>query len=226
VRERVLGELSERAPVFPWDNVFVVGDTPDYEPDVAASVAALASAAGVAPEAFVYDRLVADPDALFYVPFLNYAGGNLDAAREMLTHPNAVLGLADGGAHVGTICDASFPTTMLTHWVRDRTRGERLPLPHAVAMQTSRTARMVGLHDRGVIAPGMRADVNVIDLEHLTLERPRLAFDLPAGGKRFLQRAHGYHHTFVAGEETYTHGEPTGALPGRLVRGAQEGPTR
>jgi N-acyl-D-aspartate/D-glutamate deacylase len=115
---------------------------------------------------------------------------------------------------------------MLTHWVRDRARGGRLPLPHVVAMQTSRTARIVGLHDRGLIAPGMRADLNVIDLDGLQLRRPTMSFDLPAGGKRFLQRADGYLHTFVAGQETYASGEATGALPGRLVRGAQPSPTR
>jgi N-acyl-D-aspartate/D-glutamate deacylase len=162
---------------------------------------------------------------LLYVPFLNYADGDLEPTREMLLHPHAVLGLADGGAHVGTICDASFPTTMLTHWVRDRTRGERLPLPHVVAMQTSRTAAMAGLLDRGRLAPGMRADVNVIDLEGLTLRPPEISFDLPAGGKRFLQRADGYLHTFVAGEETYAAGEATGALPGRLVRGSRPRPS-
>ena len=182
-------------------------------------------ASGVAPEALAYDLVMADGGhGLLYVPFLNYADGDLEPTREMLTHPHAVLGLADGGAHVGTICDASFPTTMLTHWVRDRSRGPRLPLAHVVAMQTARTARMVGLLDRGVVAPGMRADLNLIDLDGLRLRPPTIAFDLPAGGKRFLQRADGYLHTFVAGEETYASGEPTGALPGRLVRGGQPPP--
>jgi N-acyl-D-aspartate/D-glutamate deacylase len=173
----------------------------------------------VTPEAFVYDSVLAGD--LLYVPFLNYFDGDLEPAREMLTHPHSVLGLADGGAHVGTICDASFPTTMLTHWARDRSRGERLPLEHVVSMMTSRTASIVGLGDRGVLAPGLRADVNVVDFDGLRLRPPTLAFDLPAGGKRFLQRADGYLHTFVAGEETYVNGEHTGALPGRLVRGAQ-----
>jgi N-acyl-D-aspartate/D-glutamate deacylase len=136
-----------------------------------------------------------------------------------------VVGLGDGGAHVGTICDASFPTTMLTHWVRDRSRGARLGLAQAVAKQTSKTAQMIGLLDRGVVAPGLRADVNVIDLDNLTLHPPTIAFDLPAGGKRLLQRADGYLHTVVAGQETYTNGVHTGALPGRLVRGARPVPT-
>jgi N-acyl-D-aspartate/D-glutamate deacylase len=219
VRSTVLAELAENPPVFGWDRIFPLGDPPDYEPPPSASVAACAARAGVAPEAFVYDAVLAGE--LLYVPFLNYFDGDLEPAREMLTHPHSVLGLADGGAHVGTICDASFPTTMLTHWARDRSRGERLPLEHVVSMMTSRTASIVGLRDRGVLAPGLRADVNVVDFDGLRLRPPALAFDLPAGGKRFLQRADGYLHTFVAGEETYVNGEHTGALPGRLVRGAQ-----
>ena len=184
VRSAVLAELAERPSLFAWENVFCLGDPPDYEPAPDASIGAKAGKLGIAPTEFVYDMLIAgDEDVFFYVPFLNYADGDLDAVREMLVHPNAVLGLGDGGAHVGTICDGSFPTTMLTHWVRDRSRGERLPLEHVVAMQTSRTARMAGLLDRGTLAPGHRADVNVIDLEGLTLRPPTIEFDLPAGGK-------------------------------------------
>jgi N-acyl-D-aspartate/D-glutamate deacylase len=227
VRATILAEVAEHGPTFPWTHVFRLDDPPDYEPPTEASIAAEAGRLGIAPEALAYDLVLADEGrGLLYVPFLNYADGDLEPTREMLTHPHAVLGLADGGAHVGTICDASFPTTMLTHWVRDRSRGERLPLAHVVAMQTARTARMVGLHDRGVVAPGMRADLNVIDLDGLRLRAPSISFDLPAGGKRFLQRADGYLHTIVAGEETYASGEPTGALPGRLVRGGQPAPGR
>jgi N-acyl-D-aspartate/D-glutamate deacylase len=225
VRATVLAELAEKPPVIAWDRMFPLGDPPDYEPAADTSVAAMAQRMGVDPAGLAYDLALGDDGrALLYVPFLNYADGDLEAAREMLLHPHAVLGLSDGGAHVGTICDASFPTTMLTHWARDRSRGEGLPLPHVIALQTSRTAAAVGLLDRGVLAPGMRADVNVIDHDALRLRPPELAFDLPAGGKRFLQRADGYLHTFVAGQETYAGGEPTDALPGRLVRGARPAP--
>jgi len=220
VRATVLSEMAEGRPLFPWDHVYRLGDPPDYEPKPESAIAAEASRTGVTAEELVYDAAIGGE--LLYVPFLTYADGDLEAVRAMLTHPHAVLGLADGGAHVGTICDGSFPTTMLTHWVRDRTRGERLPLEHVVAMQTSRTAELVGLLDRGTIAPGMRADLNVIDMDGLRLHSPAIVHDLPAGGRRFVQRADGYMHTIVAGEETYANGEPTGALPGRLVRGAQQ----
>ena len=224
-RRVVLAEMAEAASVFPWDRVYPLGDPPDYEPDPSGSVAAEAARAGTTPEAVAYDHLLADGGRGFlYVPFLNYADGNLDAVRSMLEDEHSVVGLGDGGAHVGTICDGSFPTTMLTHWVRDRSRGERMDLALVVAKQTSRTATMIGLHDRGLVAEGMRADLNVIDLDGLTLHRPTMAFDLPAGGKRLLQRADGYLHTFVSGEEVYAQGEHTGALPGRLVRGGQPAP--
>jgi N-acyl-D-aspartate/D-glutamate deacylase len=139
----------------------------------------------------------------------------------MLVHPLTLSGLSDGGAHVGMICDGSFPTFMLTHWTRDRTRGERLTIPEIVKMQTADTADWVGLHDRGRIAPGLRADLNVIDYDNLTLHAPEVAYDLPAGGRRLIQRASGYTATLVAGEVTYRDGEATGALPGRLVRNGQ-----
>ena len=135
-----------------------------------------------------------------------------------MTHPRTVLGLSDGGAHCGLICDVSMPTYLLTHWVRDRSRGERIPLEQAVRMQTSRTAEVYGMTDRGVLAPGKRADVNLIDLDALTLHAPEMVHDLPAGGRRLVQRADGYRMTLVAGEPTFVDGEPTGARPGRLVR--------
>ncbi len=148
---------------------------------------------------------------------------NLDGTRELLTHPYTVPALSDGGAHVGTICDGSFPTTLLQHWGRDRPEG-RIDVEFLVQRQSRDTARTVGLHDRGVLAPGYRADLNVIDFDRLGVRSPELAYDLPAGGRRILQRADGYVHTIVAGEETYADGEATGALPGRLVRGARTAP--
>jgi N-acyl-D-aspartate/D-glutamate deacylase len=142
----------------------------------------------------------------------------------MLNHPDVVPGLSDGGAHVGMICDGSFPTTLLTHWTRDRTRGPKLSIEQVIKGQCRDTARAVGLNDRGVIAPGYRADVNVIDYDRLALRAPEVAYDLPAGGRRLMQRAEGYVATLVAGEVTYRDGEATGALPGRLLRGAKAAP--
>ncbi len=164
--------------------------------------------------------LTAGGRGILYVPFLNYAEGSLDAVHEMIVHPDTVPGLSDGGAHVGMICDGSFPTSMLTHWTRDRTRGPRIALHDVIKMQTQDTARTVGLHDRGVIAEGLRADINVIDYDGLTLHSPSVAYDLPAGGRRLVQKADGYMMTMVAGEITYRGGQATGALPGRLLRGA------
>ena len=158
---------------------------------------------------------------LLYFPLLGYADGNFDALRTMLLHPQAVLGLSDGGAHCGIICDASMPTFLLTHWVRDRRRGERIPLEQVVRLQTRNTAELYGLVDRGVLAPGMHADVNVIDFESLRLRAPEIVFDLPANGRRLIQRVDGYRMTLQSGAPIYENGEPTGALPGRLLRGPQ-----
>jgi len=161
-----------------------------------------------------------DGTGLIYLPLTNYQQWNLETVRSMLTHPYAVPGLSDGGAHVGTICDASFPTYLLSHWGRRRSIG-RLPIEFLVERHTRACAQLIDLNDRGVLAPGYRADINVIDLDNLLTRRPELHSDLPAGGRRFTQRADGYLHTFVAGVETYDGGEATGALPGRLVRGPQ-----
>jgi len=156
---------------------------------------------------------------MLYLTFANYARGNLDDVKEMLEHPHTIPGLSDGGAHVGTICDGSFPTTLLGHWARDREAG--LSLPFVIQRQARDTARAVGLNDRGVLLPGYRADINVIDLKAMRMHRRPMLFDLPAGGRRLMQRADGYRHTIVAGQETYRNGQATGALPGRLVRGPQ-----
>ncbi len=205
-----------------YDRTFVLGDPPDYEPAPEHSLAGLAAARGVSPLAVAYDELARDGgQGLLYIPILNYATGDLDHVRDMMLHPQGLIGLADGGAHTGTICDASMPTFMLTHWTRDRTRGERLPLEYVVRKQTHDTARLYGLSDRGTLEPGARGDVNLIDYEDLSLGAPFVQTDLPAGGRRLLQRASGYVATIKAGTVTFAHGEATGELPGRLVRGAR-----
>ncbi len=226
VKATLLAEYREHPMrMLGLDQLYELGVVPDYEPDPASSVASRAAREGVDGDELMYDLLLAEGGTnLLYVPILNYADGNLDAVGEMLQHPFTVPGLSDGGAHVGTICDGSFPTTLLAHWGRDRTRGPRFEVPWLVKRQTADTAAAVGLLDRGRLAPGYRADVNVIDMDRLGMEAPQLVFDLPAGGKRLLQRASGYCHTFVAGEETFVDGVATGALPGRLVRGAQPVP--
>jgi N-acyl-D-aspartate/D-glutamate deacylase len=201
--------------------IFQLGDPPNYEPDPADSVEATARRAGVEPSELVYDWLLEhDGHALLYQPVLNWAGENLDVVGEMLRHPASVPGLSDGGAHVGTICDVSFPTTLLQWWGRDRPTG-RIPLETLIAKQCRMTAETVGLGDRGVLAPGKRADLNIIDFDGLRLHAPEIVHDLPAGGRRMLQRATGYDHTFVAGTEIMAGGASTGATPGRLVRGAR-----
>ncbi len=204
--------------------LFEMTDYPDYEPSLADSIAARAEAQHSTAAGLALDVMLADDGhGLLYLPFLNYVDGNLDGCEEMLTHPHTVPGLADGGAHVGTICDGSFPTTLLAHWGRDRERG-RIDVPFLVQRHCRDTARTVGLLDRGVLAPGYRADLNVIDFDNLRLHKPEIVHDLPAGGRRLLQRADGWEHTVVAGRETYHRGEATDELPGRLIRGAQDTP--
>jgi len=208
--------------VIAWfPHMFRLGDPPNYEPDPSESAQAEADRRGCTPGEIAYDWLLErNGKALLYVPSLNWAKGNLDVVREMLLHPAAVPGLSDGGAHVGTICDVSFPTTLLQWWGRDRPHG-RIPVETLIAKQCRMTAETVGLGDRGVLAPGYRADINVIDFDNLRLHVPDIVHDLPAGGRRMLQRATGYRHTFVAGTEIMADGESTGATPGRLVRGAR-----
>jgi N-acyl-D-aspartate/D-glutamate deacylase len=194
----------------------------EYEPRAEDSVAALAKATGQNPAAIVYDMLMErDGRGYIYLPLLNYAKFNFEHIREMMLHPATVLSLSDGGAHCGVICDASFPTYMLTHWARDRSRGERLTVEQVVKMQTHDTARLYGLNDRGVIAPGMKADVNVIDFDRLRILAPEMVFDLPADGRRMIQKAEGYRATIVSGVVTFENGEATGEMPGKLIRGPQ-----
>ena len=218
-RDKLGGSLIHK-----YELLFEMGDSPDYEPDLRDSIAARAERAGTTAEEFALEVMLdGDGHGMLYLPFLNYVDGNLDAVGEMLTHPHTVPGLGDGGAHVGTICDGSFPTTLLHYWGRDRSRGT-IDLELLVERHCRGTARTVGLLDRGVIAPGFRADLNVVDYDNLRLFKPEIAHDLPAGGRRLLQRAGGWAHTIVAGEETYRDGEATDALPGRLIRGAQPAP--
>jgi N-acyl-D-aspartate/D-glutamate deacylase len=222
VKRQILADVAEAGGVrVPLERIFELGDPPDYEPDPSASIAARAVREQREPAELLYDVLLRGPA---YMPVLNYFDGNLDSVAEMLAHPHSVPGLGDGGAHVATISDASFPTTLLTHWARDRTRGAKFDLEWIVGQQTRATAEAVGLLDRGVVAPGYKADVNVIDFERLHAEPPRIVADLPAGGRRVLQGAQGYLHTFVTGVEVYADGDPTGELPGQLVRGAQATP--
>lgn len=205
-----------------FGKMFVLGDPPDYEPTEDKTVAAIAKARGTTPEAVALDLMLADEGrGMVYLPFLNYAQGSLDPVKAMLESPASLPGLSDGGAHVGMICDGSFPTTLLTHWTRDRSRGEKLPLEFLIKRQCHDTAAWVGLKDRGLLKPGYRADINIIDHDRLRLHTPHIVYDLPAGGRRLMQHADGYEATLVAGQVIQRDGEATGAKPGRLVRGAQ-----
>ena len=230
-RARLLSESSATKGPFAgamlqaWDNMYLLGEQPDYEQAPSRTVKALAAGMGIWPEDLAIDHMLTNGGrGMLYHPFLNYADGSLDPSYAMLGHRDTVPGLSDGGAHVGMICDGSFPTTMLTHWTRDRTRGPKFAVEQVIRMQTRDTAEAVGLLDRGLIEVGLRADLNVIDYDALKLHAPAVAYDMPAGGRRLTQKAEGYVATIVAGEITYRDGEPTGALPGRLVRGAQSAP--
>jgi N-acyl-D-aspartate/D-glutamate deacylase len=224
-RARILEEETDQRQMAirlnTWDHVFPLRDPPDYEPPVEHSVGAMAGRAGVPVEALVYDLMLEEGGhALLYRPLSNYAYGNLDTVHDMISHPDTLIGLGDGGAHVSIICDSSALTYMLTHWARDR-RGARFPIEWAVKRLTSDNARALGLHDRGVLAPGRKADINVIDFERLQLRRPRVVYDLPHGGRRLIQTCDGYEATIVAGVPVYREGQATGALPGRLIRGTR-----
>jgi N-acyl-D-aspartate/D-glutamate deacylase len=202
--------------------LFPLGDPPDYAPPPSASFVAEAARRGISADELAYERILEDDGrAYLYTPFANYRHGNLDACRAMMEDPNTVIGLGDGGAHVGMISDASFPTFLLTHWSKECGRADGFDASWLIKRQTADTARAVGLLDRGIVRAGMKADLNVIDLARLQLAQPRMRFDLPAGGKRLLQPVTGYRATVVSGQLTYREGEATGALPGRLVRGPQ-----
>ena len=232
VRARILSEAADPDPAIvlgrlaqDFDHMFVLGDPPDYEQPLDRTIGAQAKRAGIAPEQIVYDLMMENGGrGTLYVTMCNYDTGGLESSRQMMEHPGAVLGLGDGGAHCGTICDGSYPTFMLTYWVRDRTRGAKLPLAKVVQWLSRDTARTVGLNDRGVLEPGYKADVNVFDPTKLNLHAPQVVADLPRGGKRLVQRADGYRATLVSGAIVYENGESTSEFPGRLVRGAQPAP--
>jgi N-acyl-D-aspartate/D-glutamate deacylase len=199
---------------------FSLGDPPDYEPAADASILERAKGLHRTPQEIAYDTLLErDGREIIYMP-LAYKNYSFDSILPQLTNPNTVLSLSDGGAHCGVICDASMPTYLLTHWVRDRQRGARIPIELAVKRQTKDTAELYGMRDRGVLAPGMKADLNLVDFDNLRLHPPEMVFDLPANGRRFVQRADGYKYTIVSGEVTYEDGEATGAMPGKVVRGS------
>lgn len=205
-----------------FEKVWVLGDPPDYEPAPEDSVAAKARALGQDVWAYTYDAMLEmDGRQMLYTPFANYSENNLDCCRDMILSKNTVMGLGDGGAHVGTICDASYTTYLLSHWGKDRTRGELIDVPTLIKAQTRDTALAVGLSDRGLLVPGMRADINLIDFDNLRVRAPRIVNDLPAGGARLEQLADGYLATLVAGQVTYQNGQATDALPGRLIRGGR-----
>ena len=234
VRARILAEENLDGPPAPdritdatFENLFPLGQDLDYEPVPEASVAAIARRQGVSPWEVAYDLMLGNGGRDFLLrPLLNFGGGSYDGLHDMLVDPMTIQGLGDGGAHVRIVCDASMTTYLLTHWVRDRTRGPRLSLEWAVRRLTRDPADLYGLHDRGVLAPGMRADVNVIDFDHLRLVFPEQVHDLPADAARLVQRAEGYVETIVGGETVVDHGDLTDARPGRLVRGPQAAPVR
>lgn len=225
VRAAILGEPLDPDPalvlgrmVREFDTMFLLGETPDYEQPPERSIAAMAAARGVTPEELAYDIMIEGKDGgKLYLAMANYTDGSLDTVGKILEHPDVVLGLGDGGAHVGTICDASYSTFALMHWVRDRKTGAK-PLEDIVHRMTGATADVVGLSDRGRIAPGLRADLNVIDLPNLALKEPEVHYDLPSGGRRLIQEAKGYRATILRGQFVSRDDKPTGDLPGHLIR--------
>ena len=231
-RARIVGEATDPNPKNPlatfvrdFERIYPLSEPLNYEPVPEASIAAEARRRGVSPQELAYDLLLdGDGRNILFVATVNYAEKSLDATLEMLRHRDTVPGLGDAGAHLGVMCDATYSTFMLTHWARDRSRGEKLPLPYVIKSLTRDTAKVVGLNDRGLIALGYRADLNVIDFDRLTLGMPKVVHDLPAGGRRLIQRATGYDATIVRGTIISREDVETGARPGRLVRGPQAAP--
>ena len=231
VRRKILSQMRDHKSNLmqqvtgAFDKMYRLGDPPNYEPSEADSILSIAKREGREPQEVAYDMLLErDGHELIYLPFTNYTDRNHEVILEMLRDEQSLFGLGDGGAHCGLICDATIPTYLLTHWVRDRKRGDRLPLEWIIKRQTRDNANFFGLHDRGVLAPGMKADVNLIDMDRLTLRPPHIVHDLPAGGRRLVQEADGYLATIQSGAVTFEEGTHTGALPGKLVRGRQKGP--
>ncbi|HKD68196.1 MAG TPA: amidohydrolase family protein [Candidatus Binataceae bacterium] len=230
VRARILAEgaemkLGPNAEMLTrrFDNFFPLGDPPNYEPSADMSIAARAQREGKTPDELTYETLLQrnGTELIYYplsLPLSNYADRNFDFIAEVLKDPSTRLSLSDGGAHCGLVCDASMPTFLLSYWVRDRVRGERIELERAIKLQTRDTAEFYGFMDRGLVAPGMKADLNLIDLANLRLHAPQMVFDFPAGARRLVQKADGYKHTIVSGEVTFEDGRPTGALPGKMIR--------
>jgi len=204
-----------------WDRIFPLGDPPEYEPPAERSIGAKARRLGLDPAELAYDRMLEnDGRTILYRPLSNYANGTLETVRDMMAHPNTLIGLGDGGAHVSVLCDATAMTYALTHWTRDRPSG-RFPVEWMVKRLTSDNAAALGLNDRGVIAAGRKADINIIDYDRLALRPPQVIYDLPAGGRRLMQTSDGYTATILSGEVVSLGGQPTGQLPGRLQRGGQ-----
>jgi N-acyl-D-aspartate/D-glutamate deacylase len=232
VRRRILAEAPSEAEVAKlaqfrqavtrkWDRFFTMGDPPDYEPGPEKSVAAIAARTGRPPDEVAYDYITEENHYLYF-PVVNYVTGDHEPIYKMMNDPACLLGLSDGGAHCTSIVDSGLPSFMLAHWGRDRRRGPKLPLELLVKRQTSETADFFGLSDRGRLAPGMRADVNVIDFDKLRLHKPELVHDMPAGGRRFVQAVDGYEATICAGVPIFERGEHTGVLPGQLVRAGRD----
>jgi N-acyl-D-amino-acid deacylase len=233
VRARILSETNDPDPknklglrVRNFSDMYPLGEPPNYEPPAETSILAQAKARGVTPEELVYDLLLErDGRNIMFLAAANYADKNLDHAAEMVRHQDTVVGLGDGGAHLGTVCDATFTTSMLLEWPKERPGGVRMDLAGTIRELARKPAELMGFLDRGLVAPGLRADLNLIDLDRLLLRRPEIIVDLPAGGRRLMQRAEGYAATLVAGQVIQREGRATEALPGRLVRGPQAPPT-